>query len=109
MFDDQDLAAAHEAGVRAYDEGRPASPWADQTVQDLIKAKKPTVGGGILPLFRAFTRGRDAAADRAAAIAVAPGGAGLCERCAQWEDDPDRYPRCPQCGQPWSQIVADVS
>lgn len=34
-----------------------------------------------------------------------PVGAGLCERCAQWEADAQKHQKCPKCGQPWAQIV----
>lgn len=63
------LERAEAAGRAAYVEGRPAAPAADATVCELI-AGMP-VGAGALDIMRAFTRGRDAAADEAAAAAIA--------------------------------------
>ncbi len=58
------LARAEAAGWLAYQEGRPAAPAADATVMELTAGMK--VGGGAVEIYRAFTRGRDAAADEAA-------------------------------------------
>lgn len=63
------LRRVEDAGRQAYTAGRPAAPSADPLVRDLIKDMP--VGGGAIEIFEAFTRGRDAAADEAAAKLLA--------------------------------------
>lgn len=36
----------------------------------------------------------------------APAGASVCDRCWQWEANPDRHPRCAHCGRPWDRSLA---
>lgn len=61
---------AEAAGRAAYAAGRPAAPGADETVLALI-AGNPIGTPATLDIMRAFTRGRDAAADEAAAAVLA--------------------------------------
>jgi hypothetical protein len=70
--------AAEAAGRKAYELGRPRAPWADETVSGMVEGL--AVGEGSAELFKAFTRGFDAAADEAAQRALADP--------ADSEDDP---------------------
>ena len=63
------LDRAEAAGREAYAAGRPAAPGADVTVLELI-AGNPVGTPATLDIMRAFTRGRNAAADAAAAAVL---------------------------------------
>lgn len=60
---------AYAVGRAAYSEGRPRAAGADGIVRALIDGLP--VGGGAVPVFEAFARGFDAAADEAAAQVLA--------------------------------------
>lgn len=34
-----------------------------------------------------------------------PVGAGVCDRCNEWDAQPTVHVRCPRCGQPWARVI----